>query len=84
MNLKIKEGQKYKVLIECHHFPDDNEDDEGGFVMFSGEVYDVKYVFEKNGIVKVDLVKDTNQHGEKISRTVSLPLFLHCFEEIKH
>lgn len=46
MNLKIKDGQKYKVLIQCHYFPDDNEDDERGFVMFPGEVYNVKYIMD--------------------------------------
>ena len=81
--MKIKEGQKYRVLIECHHFTIENEPEEKGFVLFSGEEYVVKFVYEKNESVFVNLGDFINEYGNTISRTINLKTFSSCFEESK-
>jgi hypothetical protein len=48
--MKITENQKYRVLIQCHHFLSENEQDEAGFVLFPKEEYIVEYVYEKKWI----------------------------------
>ncbi|MEI6480212.1 MAG: hypothetical protein WCO12_01680 [bacterium] len=79
--MKIIENKKYRVLIECHHFTSQNELEEKGFVLFSGEEYVVKFVYEKNGSVFVNLGDFTNQYGNTVSRTINLETFNSCFEE---
>jgi hypothetical protein len=81
--MKITENQKYRVLIQCHHFLSENEQDEAGFVLFPKEEYIVEYVYEKNGSVFVNLGDFTNQYGDTVSRTVNLEIFNSCFEEVK-
>lgn len=80
--MKIKENQKYRVLIECHHFTLENESEENRFVLFPGEEYVVKFVYEENESLFVNLGEYTNQYGNQISRTVSFDTFKTCFEEI--
>jgi hypothetical protein len=90
--MKIQEGKKYNVLIECHHFrsAEDIERGEfmdeigqihdGGFMMRCGEIYKVDYVYERDNVVFVAL-KTKDEFGKLIERSINLTLFLHCFEE---
>lgn len=77
------ENIKYRVLIECHHFVLENESEEKGFYLRAGEEYVVKFVYEKNGSVFINLGDFTNQYGNIVSRTINLETFNSCFEEVK-
>lgn len=91
--MKIREGKKYKVLIECHHFrsvedakrgefmDEFGQIHDGGFMMFCGEIYRIHYVYERDGAVFVAL-KTEDEFGKQIERSINLTLFLHCFEEV--
>lgn len=81
--MKIIENQKYRVLIECHHFVAENELEENGFYLRVGEEYIVKFVFEKNGSTFINLGDFTNQYGDTVSKTINLETFNSCFEEVK-
>ena len=81
--MKIKKDQKYRVLIQCHHFVSENEPKEKGFYLRPEEQYTVEFVYEQNGVVFVNLGEFTDQNGNIISRTINLETFNTCFEEIK-
>lgn len=80
--MKIRKGQKYRVLIQCHHFANEDETQEKGFYLHPEEEYCVEYVYEKNGNVFVNLGEFKDQYDNLISRTLNLDTFNSCFEEM--
>ena len=81
--MKIIQGKKYRVLIECHN---KSESDESKFVLLPGEEYVVDFVYQDKNESFVFL-KDFKFDEEDESSmyrelSININLFPYIFEEV--
>ena len=82
--MKVKKGNKYKVVTEVNHFKTLNDlTEREGFILFEGEEYTVDMIYDMDGKCFVNLGQYKDEFGQNKSRTLSLDTFKNCFDEVK-